>query len=121
MFTGIILLMVLFSQASFAEKACMGDPESATKPASTKLWRGFVNTITGIGEIIRQPVLNTKADGAIGLPVGIINGVVMSVARTGVGIFEVVTFPVPYDDEIGYDSILNPDYVWQKAEDPYNP
>lgn len=121
MVTGIILLMVLFSQASFAEKAMMGDPESATKPASNKLWRGFVNTFTGIGEIVRQPIVCTKTDGLVGVPVGLINGVVMSFARTGVGIFEVITFPVPYDDDIGYDSILNPDYVWQTTDDPCTP
>jgi putative exosortase-associated protein (TIGR04073 family) len=119
--TGIVLLIVLTSQASFAEKVTMGDPESATKPASTKLWRGFVNSITGIGEIIRQPVLCVKNDDAIGLPIGIVNGVVMAVTRTAAGIFEVVTFPVPYDEEIGYGSILNPEYVWQQASDCYTP
>jgi len=120
MLTGIILLMVLVSQASFAEKASMGDPECATKSASTKLWRGLVNTFTGVGEIIRQPIVCTKEDGLVGVPVGLFNGVFMTIARTGTGIFEVVTFPVPYDKDLGYDSILNPSYVWQKAEDPYN-
>jgi putative exosortase-associated protein (TIGR04073 family) len=116
MVTGIILLMVLFSQASFAEKSIAGDPEKQTRPASNKLWRGFVNTFTGIGEIIRQPIVCTKDDGWIGVPVGLANGVIMTFVRTGVGIFEVFTFPVPFDEEIGYDSVLNPDYVWQKAD-----
>jgi putative exosortase-associated protein (TIGR04073 family) len=116
MVTGIVLLMVLFSQASFAEQSVSGSPEKQTRPASNKLWRGFVNTFTGIGEIIRQPIVCTMEDGWVGVPVGIINGVYMSVVRTASGIFEVFTFPVPFDEDLGYDSFLDPDYVWQKAD-----
>jgi len=112
----ILLLTALFAQVSFAEKSLLGDPENATKCASGKLWRGLVNTFTGIGEIIRQPIVCTKEDGWIGVPVGLVNGVVMSVVRTGAGIVEVFTFPVPFDDQVGYDSIINPDYVWQRAD-----
>ncbi|HNX53047.1 MAG TPA: exosortase system-associated protein, TIGR04073 family [Pontiellaceae bacterium] len=113
---GIFLLAVLSSQVSFAAKSCMGDPESCTKLASNKLWRGVVNTFTGVGEIIRQPIVCTKTDGAVGIPVGLVNGVFMSFVRTGVGIVDVVTFPVPFNDDIGYNSLLNPAYVWQKAK-----
>ena len=116
MVTGIIFLIVLFSQASFAEESIAGNPEKQTRPASNKLWRGFVNTFTGLGEIIRQPIVCTQEDGLVGVPVGLINGVVMSFVRTGSGMFEVITFPVPLNDDIGYDSLLDPDYVWQKAD-----
>ena len=113
---GIFFLTVLFSQAVFAEKTIMGDPETGTKCASTKLWRGIVNTCTGIGEIIRQPIVCTIDDGAVGIPVGLVNGVFMSLVRTGAGIIEIVTFPMPLTEEIGYDSLMNPAYVWQKAK-----
>jgi len=116
MVTGIILLTVLFSQTSFAETSIAGEPEKQTRPASNKLWRGFVNTFTGIGEIIRQPVICTQEDGLVGVPVGLINGVVMSFVRTGTGIFEVLTFPLPFNEDMKYDSVLDPDYVWQKAD-----
>jgi putative exosortase-associated protein (TIGR04073 family) len=114
--TGLFFLTVLLAQASFAEKTIMGDPEYGTKAASTKLWRGIVNTALGWGEIIRQPIVCTIDDGAVGVPVGLINGVFMSLVRTGAGIIEIVTFPMPLDSEIGYDSLMNPDYVWQKAD-----
>jgi len=113
---GIFLLTLVLAQGSFADASIAGDPEQGTKCASTKLWRGLVNTCTGLGELIRQPIVCTMDDGPVGIPVGLINGVVMSVVRTGAGIIEVVTFPMPFDDEIGYDSILNPDYVWQRAD-----
>ena len=116
MVAGIFLMTVLISQVSFAEKSIMGDPESGTKCASNKLWRGIVNTLTGVGEIIRQPVVCTIDDGAVGIPVGLINGVFMSFVRTGAGIVDIVTFPIPFDDDIGYGSLLDPDYVWQKAK-----
>ncbi len=114
--TGIALLMVLFSQASFAEQSVAGSPETQTRLASNKLWRGVVNTFTGVGEVIRQPIVCTMDDGLVGVPVGLLNGVFMSVVRTGAGIFEVFTFPVPFNEDIGYESILDPDYVWQKAD-----
>lgn len=115
MLTGIVLLTILLSQAVFADDSLVKD--CSTRPASNKLWRGFVNSLTGIGEIIRQPIVHTQKDGVLpGLPVGIINGVVMSFVRTGVGVAEVFTFPVPFDEDIGYGSVLNPAYVWQKAD-----
>ena len=113
---GIALLVTLIAQTSVAETSLLGDPESSTKPASVKLWRGIVNTFTGLGEIVRQPIVMTIEDGWIGIPTGLINGVVMTFVRTGSGLVEVFTFPVPFDEEIGYDSLLNPDYVWQRAD-----
>ncbi len=113
---GISLLTILLAQASFAGEPYLGDPEQATQCASGKLWRGFVNTFTGLGEIIRQPIVCTMDNGPVGVPVGLINGVIMSFVRTGTGILEVITFPVPFDEEIGYDSILDPAYVWQRAK-----
>lgn len=113
---GACVLAVLFAQASFAGERLLGDPESRVKIASMKLWRGIVNTLTGVGEIVRQPIVCTREDGAAGVPVGLINGVFMAVVRTGAGIVEVVTFPVALDDKVGYESLLNPEYVWQRAD-----
>lgn len=116
--TGIFLLTVLAAQVSSAKQTKMGDPEYSVKPASVKLWRGIVNTLTGWGELIRQPIILTKEDGAVGVPEGLINGVFMSVVRTGAGVVEIVTFPLPLveDDMHGYDSLMNPAYVWQCAK-----
>ena len=112
---GIFLLTALLSQMSFAATQ-MGDPEYSIKPASVKLWRGISNVFTGWGELIRQPILLNQEDGAVGIPTGIINGIFMTVVRTGAGVVEIVTFPVPLTEEVGYDSLMNPDYVWKQAE-----
>ena len=116
LFAGALTLALLLAQTSLAEQTQLGAPESNIKRASMKMWRGIVNTATGIGELIRQPIVCTKEDGAVGVPVGLINGVIMSVVRTSAGILEVFTFPWALDDTTGYDSLLNPDYVWQQAE-----
>lgn len=113
---GIFLLTILIAQASFAANPVMGDPEHGVKSASTKLWRGVINFITAPGEIIRQPIVCTMDDGPVGIPVGLVNGVFMTLVRAGSGVIDVVTFPVPLDETIGYDSLLDPDYVWQRAD-----
>ena len=110
---GGLILALLLAQASFAQQPIFGEPESSVKFASEKLWRGVVNTLTGVGELIRQPVVFTREDGAAGVPVGIINGVFMSVVRTGAGLLDVATFPVALDETLGFRSTMNPTYVWQ--------
>jgi len=115
MAAGAFFLTFLLAQASFAEQPTLGEPESSVKLASVKVWRGLVNTVTGVGEIIRQPIVCTREDGWAGLPVGLINGVFMSFVRVGAGIVDVVTFPIAIDAEVGFGSLLNPDYVWQQA------
>lgn len=114
--TGLFLLTVLLAQVSFAEQTKMGDPEYSVKPVSVKLWRGIVNTLTGWGELFRQPIVMTQEDGLVGVPTGILNGVFMTIVRTGAGVVEIVTFPLPLNEELGYDSLMNPDYVWQSAK-----
>lgn len=113
---GALILTLFLAQASFAEQPLLGEPESTVKLASEKLWRGIVNTATGVGEVIRQPILFTLEEGAAAIPVGLFNGVFMAVVRTGAGLLEVATFPWILDESKGYGSLLNPEYVWQRAD-----
>ncbi len=113
---GAFILTLLLTQAAFAGQPQAGEPESTVKLASEKLWRGLVNTATGVGEIIRQPVVCTSEDGVAGVPVGILNGVFMSVVRVSAGLLEVATFPLALDETVGYGSVMNPAYVWQRAD-----
>lgn len=113
---GALVLAVLLARASFAAQDLSGDPEYKSRQASTKLLRGAVNLVTGTGEMIRQPILCTMEDGWQGVPVGLINGVFMSILRTGGGAIEVLTFPWALDDSRNYYSLLDPAYVWQRHE-----
>lgn len=93
--------------------------EEAVDEMSHKFWRGFVNVLTGLGEFPRQMSIACNKAGAGGIPVGFLNGVLMTVVRTGVGAFEVGTFPVPIvpDDHnpsgATYAPIMQPAFVWQ--------
>lgn len=113
---GAVILTVLFAQVARAEQNMLGNPEYNAKLASTKLLRGLVNIVTGAGELIRQPILCTYEDGWQGIPVGLINGIFMTVMRTGGGAIEVVTFPWPAEETGTYRSLLEPAYVWQPHE-----
>jgi len=116
MVIGAFILTILFAQASFAGQPLLGEPESSVKLASEKLCRGIGNIATGWGELFRQPIVCTMEDGISGVPVGLVNGVFMTIVRTGSGLLEVVTFPLPLDEDLGYDSLMDPDYVWQQAD-----
>jgi len=71
-----------------------------------KLGRGAVNTVTGLpGEIVAHTVLETTDRGLAGIPAyltSIVTGVVVGtgwgVARMGSGLIDMVTFPVPINE-----------------------
>jgi len=107
-----LLSAMALNTVGSSKPAYRGDAESASKQISVKLWRGCVNTATGLGEIPRQIALSMKEDGLEGFPSGVINGAFMSVVRTLAGVVEVATFPFPLDETQGYDSIITPDYFW---------
>jgi putative exosortase-associated protein (TIGR04073 family) len=91
-------------------------PELETYKMGIKLCRGITNMATGIGEFPRQIYLCTKKDGALGVPYGLGSGLAMTIVRTLYGVAETAFFYVPFDG--GYDSALNPAFVWQEATVP---
>jgi putative exosortase-associated protein (TIGR04073 family) len=86
----ILPLLALLGTAALFTAGCAG-PEA-------KLGRGIRNTceivrLGGVRTSMEQTtVWNSPAEGAT---TGVIKGVDLSVARTGVGLFEIVTFPFP--------------------------
>ena len=75
-----------------------------------KLGRGFNNTfeIVRMGELQRSVEQASVIDGpGVGYTYGIIHGVNKTFARTGVGIYEIVTSPFPSYDPI-FTSYLTP-------------
>lgn len=104
------------SQAESIEGKDLSDAEDIVQDMSTKLNRGIFNILTGWMEIPRQMIKSGKETGwwAV-VPVGIPAGALMTVVRTGVGIFETGLFFVPIDDT--YDPLLDPPFVWQKASE----
>jgi putative exosortase-associated protein (TIGR04073 family) len=68
-----------------------------------KLGRGFSNTfeVVRMGELQRSVEQSSIIDGAgVGYTYGFVHGIDKTLARTGIGIYEVVTFPIPTYDPI---------------------
>lgn len=88
--------------------------------AWTKFGRGLQNTLFGWMEILYQPTAIHK-DGVewpIAVPAGILKGIPWALARTGVGLYEVVTFPFPVPE--GYKPIMKPESLLSKGYREYN-
>lgn len=86
----ILPLLALSATVAILASGCVG--------AQEKLGRGVRNT----SEVVRLGELRTSMEQttvwnspAEGVTTGVVKGVCRSAARTGLGIFEVVTFPIP--------------------------
>jgi putative exosortase-associated protein (TIGR04073 family) len=112
----LLSLLIVISAGSVEARNELTHAEPVVQEMSAKLWRGVVNVATGWGEIPRQMIVSGADRGwwAV-LPVGVPAGVIMTVGRTGVGVFETVFFYVPIDDT--YDPVLEPAFVWQRMEE----
>ena len=84
--------------------------------AAEKAVRGLANT--GLGVVVELPktiYYDTLEDGPLyGLTVGVLEGLSWGIARTLVGIYEVVTFPFPAPE--GYRPIFTPAYPYQPGK-----
>jgi len=124
--TSLVLLVALFAltvDGKAVEESPVPDwvrpvyPEREMDKISRKSCRGLTNVLTGWGEIPRQIIRSYGTDGPLlFLPLGLCKGAIMTLARTGVGVFE---FILPFDAATGnYDPILLPPYVWQYYAPP---
>jgi len=92
-----------------APQACAQDPIH-------KMGRGVVNLLTGWIELPKQLHLGTQEDNPItGVGWGLIKGAGLTILRGGVGIYEAVTFPLPYPKDFAspYEHMELPDYAWE--------
>ena len=90
--------------------------EMVPPAAAEKAVRGMANA--GLGVVVEFPktvYYDTLEDGPLyGLTVGVLEGLSWGIARTLVGIYEVVTFPFPAPEE--YRPILTPAYPYQPGK-----
>ncbi len=95
--------------AAFAE-------EVISPAAAQKAVRGLANT--GLGVVVELPktvYYDTLEDGPLyGLTVGVLEGLSWGIARTLVGVYEIVTFPFPIPE--GYRPIYKPGYPYEPGK-----
>lgn len=114
----MVLLVACFAGNSIlADQKVNKAPEKSVDKMGIKMVRGITNIATGSGEFIRQIIRSEEEDGLLlAVPYGLARGLTMTFLRTMYGVAETVFFYIPFDG--GYDSALNPGYVWQKECPP---
>ena len=77
-----------------------------------KLYRGAINIVTGWVEL-PQNIYDaaTEHDFASGLIFGVPKGCWMMIVRTGIGIYDTLTFPFPIPKD--YGPVLKPEFVFK--------
>lgn len=91
-------------------------PQASAQDPLHKMGRGVVNVLTGWIELPKQLSLGSHEDNPItGLGRGILRGAALTILRTGVGLYEAVTFPIPYPKEFvsPYEEMELPDFAWE--------
>ena len=89
-------------------------PTSSTQPpsgqnAGRKLGRGIANVLFGIVEVPNQITQTTsERGGAAGSTFGVGKGLMRWIGRELVGVYEIVTFPLPLPR--GYKPIMKPEW-----------
>ena len=98
-----ILLGVILPATVAAEE---GD-DTASK-IGLKAFRGVSNTVLGLAtEIPRTMYYDSRTEGpTYGLTVGFLEGIALGLGRTLVGVYELITSPVPLPED--YKPILEP-------------
>ena len=98
-----VMVIVSFFAASVAAPAYCDD-------ALKKLGRGTANVLTAPLELLEQQQRANRDDGPFaGLTYGVFKGVCMTGVRALVGVYEIVTFPIPIPKN--YKPILkNPEF-----------
>ena len=85
-------------------------------PATRKLGRGVANLFLGFTEVPRSMMEVGRYHGQVaGATWGMAEGLCKMIARMGVGLLEIVTFPVPFPKEHYAEPILKPEF----PGDPY--
>jgi putative exosortase-associated protein (TIGR04073 family) len=104
----ILIALVLLSLAVLATPAFCGG-------ATTKLGRGLANMVTSPMEVINQITRTNETDGGIAAAtVGVLKGAGWTLGRAVVGVYETVTFMLPWPDDYG-PILRDPEYFWENT------
>ncbi len=94
----------------------LATPHAWAQDPIHKMGRGLVNVLTGWIELPKQIHLGSQEDNPLmGLGRGLLKGASLTVLRSGVGIYEVLTFPLPYPKQFAspYEDMELHDYAWE--------
>lgn len=114
-------LATLSVLALFAAAAPARAEDSAGVRMAQKALRGFENVTLGFVTELPKTVYYDSVDHGIpyGVTVGALRGVGVGVLRTGIGAYEVATFPIPVPKN--YQPMLYPVFPHQLTEETQAP
>ena len=100
---------VAVAAVAFSLFALLDAQAAETGRVGRKLGRGFANTLFGIAEIPQTIVaVSREHGGGAGATWGVVKGIGRFVAREGTGVYEIITFPLPFPRN--YDPIMQPEF-----------
>jgi len=116
---GLLLAVCLCAQPSLGsddfKTVETSPPQEVVGGMSQKMVRGISNAALGWWELPKQINRTFHEDGvAMGLTVGPLKGIGMTLVRTVSGVSEILTFPSPYPGF--YDPYFEPEFVWQEEK-----
>ena len=94
----------------------LGGSQAWAQDPIHKAGRGIVNVLTGWIEVPKQLHIGAQAENPVaGISQGLLKGVSLTVLRLGTGVFEAVTFPIPYPKDFAspYEHMALSDYAWE--------
>lgn len=110
---GLTLILLVGTPLMAGDQKVNKAPEHETDKMGIKMVRGITNVATCAGEFPRQIYRSSQEDGwVLAFPYGLARGLAMTLVRGGYGVAETVFFFIPFDG--GYESALNPAYVWEE-------
>jgi putative exosortase-associated protein (TIGR04073 family) len=96
--------------------AGVGSPAAWAQDPIHKAGRGVVNVLTSWIELPKNVHLGTQEDNPVlGAGWGLVRGTGLTATRLAVGVYEAVTFLLPYPKDFAspYEGIELPDYAWE--------
>ncbi len=107
---GVWVLLLLIAAIGW------GMPTAMAQDPIHKAGRGVVNALTSWIELPKQVHLGTQEENPVaGIGMGLLKGAGLTLLRGSVGIYEAVTFPLPYPKDFAspYEQWELPDYPWE--------
>ena len=107
---------ILMSALAAASLVCSSQAAAWAQDPIHKAGRGVTNILTGWIELPKQIHMGSQEPNPVtGLAWGVVKGVGLTVLRGGVGLYEALTFPIPYPKNFAspYDMMELTDYAWE--------
>lgn len=116
-------------QSTSNSRSLQQSSEAADQGPIRKFGRGLCNTIFGVFEIpIQICQINKTTGGVAACTYGLMKGIGRFLLREGVGVTEIITFPMPlpgcsterYGSRWGYGPLMEPEWIFSFQTNPYD-